>query len=292
MKHITDSEDLERMEEAKKILAKVNIQAQPKILIELNRLARQEDVNFDVVADLVSQDVGLSAKMLKLASSPMYSRGQKFGSIQEALMAIGFEEFRTCFSSVTLSDFMSKVGYPYRGFWDHSRRVAVLCREVATRIARRYATNSYTLGLFHDVGAVLIPLHNQDYVEHVHRALPLYFGITDLEFKLVKTNHCAVGEMFGKNWGLHEDILIAMRYHHRPEMDPPWTVGAKALKSILQLSELLNDKWASDSDTLTPFESSKNTFANICMTLKVTPADVKELEAELKASLEENADSV
>ena len=170
-------EEQERLDEAKKILAKVNLQAQPKILIELNRLARSEDVNFDVVSDLVSQDVGLSAKMLKLASSPMYSKGQKYGSVNEALMAIGFEEFRTCFSSVTLSDFMSKVGYPYKGFWDHSRSVAILCREISQRLARRYANHAYTLGLFHDVGAVLIPLHNRAYIEHIHRALPLYFEL-------------------------------------------------------------------------------------------------------------------
>lgn len=285
-------EEQERLDEAKKILTKVNLQAQPKILIELNRLARSEDVNFDVVSELVSRDVGLSAKMLKLASSPMYSKGQKFGSVNEALMAIGFEEFRTCFSSVTLSDFMSKVGYPYKGFWDHSRTVAILCREISERLARRHATHAYTLGLFHDVGAVLIPLHNRAYIDHIHRALPLYFGITDLEFKLVKTNHCAVGEIFGRNWGLHEDILVAMRYHHRPEIDPPWSKGAKVLKSVLQLAELINDKWVAKSDNITPFDSSKDTFANICTVLEITPSDVKSLEEELQAELKLNKASL
>ena len=281
-------EELERLDEAKKILAKVNIQAQPKILIELNRLARSEDVNFDLVSDLVSQDVGLSAKMLKLASSPMYSRGQKFGSVNEALMAIGFEEFRTCFSSVSLSDFMAKVGYPYKGFWDHSRKVAIICREIANRVARRYASNVYTLGLFHDVGAVLIPLHNKAYIEHIHRALPLYFGITELEYKLVKTNHCAVGEMFGRSWGLHEDILIALRYHHRPEMDPPWTPGAKHLKSILQLAEMMNDKWESKNDEIAPYDTSKETFSNLCTVLKLSPDDIDSLENEIYQGFGEN----
>jgi len=288
----TTPEEQERLDEAKNILAKVKIQAQPKILIELNRLARSEDVNFNLVSDLVAKDVGLSAKMLKLAASPMYSRGQKFGSVHEALMAIGFDEFRTCFSSVTLSDFMSKVGYPYKGFWDHSRQVAVLCREIATRVNRKYANNAYTLGLFHDVGAVIIPLHNRAYIDHIHRALPLYFGITDLEYNLVKTNHCAVGEMFGRSWNLHEDILLAMRYHHRSEIDPPWSTGSKHLKAILQLAELLNDKWSSHGTELTPFDSSKVTFANICSVLEITPADVSTLETELLAAMRENVDAV
>ena len=286
--HTTTPEEQERLEEAKKILAKVNLQAQPKVLIELNRLARSEEVNFDVVADLISQDVSLSAKLLKLACSPMYSRGQKFGSVQEALMAIGFEEFRNCFTSVTLSDFMSQVGYPYKGFWDHSRRVAVLCRELANLLARRVADLAYTLGLFHDVGAVIIPLHNRDYVEHIHRALPLYFGITDLEFKMVRTNHCAVGELFCRNWGLHEDILAALRYHHRPEMDASLSKGAQSLKAILQLAELFNDKWDAGSELLAPFEKSKETLANMGDILGRDPEELLDLEPELQQRIQEN----
>lgn len=284
----TTPEEQERLDEAKKILAKVNLQAQPKILIELNRLARSEEVNFDVVSDLISRDVGLSAKMLKLASSPMYSRGQKYGSVHEALMAIGFEEFRNCFTSVTLSDFMLQVGYPYKGFWDHSRRVAVLCREIAGLLDRSVANLAYTLGLFHDVGAVIIPLHNRAYIDHIHRAMPLYFGITDLEFRLVRTNHCAVGEMFARNWGLHEDILMALRYHHRPDMEEAWTSGSRSLKSILQLAELFNDKWGSESDTLVPYESSKETLANLCEVLHTTPTEIEDLELELKQGLDAN----
>jgi HD-like signal output (HDOD) protein len=274
------SED-SKIEATKKVLAKVSVQSQPKILIELNRLARSEDVSFDVVSDLISQDVGLSAKLLKLASSPIYSKGQKFSSVHEALMAIGFEEFRTCFTSVTLTDLMGKIGYPYGGFWKHSRRVAFLARAVAQQIEPEWAGTAHTLGLFHDVGAVLIPLYNKDYVEHIHRTLPLYFGITDLEFKMVKTNHCAVGEMFGQNWGLDEDVLLAMRYHHRPDLTALKTRKAKSLKCMLQLAELINDKQEAGDDTLTPFSASKDTLATICDWFSLKPQDIARIESEV-----------
>lgn len=272
-----------RIENAKNILAKVNVKAQPKVLIELNRLARSEDVSFDLVADLVSQDVGMSAKLLKLASSPVYSKGQKFGSVQEALMAIGFEEFKTCFMSVTLEDFLGSMGYPYKGFWDHSRRIAIYCREIAKRFAKRYVNNAYTLGLFHDVGAVLIPLYNKAYVEHIHRTLPLYFGITELEYKMVKTNHCAVGELFGQTWGLSPAILTAMRYHHKPENDTKWTKETTTLKAVLQLAELINDKIERDSDEFASFSPAKDTFAWICEYFETTPSHLSELERHLSS---------
>jgi len=270
-----------KTEKAKEILKKVNIQSQPKILIEINRLARSEDVSFDLVADLVSQDVGMSAKVLKLASSPIYSKGQKFNSVHEALMAIGFDEFRSCMTSVTLEDFLGKIGYPYSGFWEHSRRVAVFCRVLASKLQRRYENNAYTLGLFHDVGAIIIPLYNRNYVEHIHRAMPLFFGITDLEFKLVSTNHCAVGEIFGRNWGLSEDILTALRYHHRPDMNPPEKKGSIVLKAILQLAELFNDKILSKDSRLTPFAQSKEVLAKCCELFDLKPDDLNTLENEL-----------
>lgn len=281
-----------KLEETKKVLSKVNVQAQPKVLIELNRLARSDDVSFDVISDLVAQDVGLSAKVLKLASSPIYSKGQTFSSVNEALMAIGFEEFRNCFTLVSLHDLLGKIGYPYHGFWEHSRQIALYCQELADKFSEWLSRNAYTLGLFHDVGAVLIPLHNRQYIEHIHRALPLYFGITELEFRVVKTNHCAVGEMYTQSWGLSQDILMALRYHHRPDMDSSWSENTKVLKAILQLAELINDKIVSGSDTIAPFSGSKDTLANICMIFDLKADDIPLLERDLLAASSDKKQSM
>lgn len=270
-----------KIEETKKVLSKVNVQAQPKVLLELNRLAKSEDVSFDLISDLVAQDVGLSAKVLKLASSPIYSKGQTFSSVNEALMAIGFAEFRACFTLVGLHELLGKIGYPYKGFWEHSKQVSLYCRELAEKFASRLSSNAYTLGLFHDVGAVLIPLHDRQYIEHIHRALPLYFGITELEFRVVKTNHCAVGEMYTQSWGLSHDILMALRYHHRSDMDSSWSEDTKTLKAILQLAELINDKIVTGSDTIAPFSGSKDTLANICMLFDLKADDIHLLEKDL-----------
>jgi HD-like signal output (HDOD) protein len=278
------SED-SRLEQAKAILGKVSVQAQPRILIEINRMARSDDVNFDLIADLVAQDVGLSAKLLKLASSPLHSRGQKFNSVHEALMAIGLEDFRVCFTSVSLSDFMGKVGYPYKGFLEHSQRVSVICKEIAELLSPRHANHAYTLGLFHDVGAVLIPLYQRSYVEHIQRTLPLYFGITELEYNLVGTNHCAVGELFGQTWGLSADILMALRYHHRPENDSLSSSTAVTLKMILQLAELLNDKLTNNDDRIAPFSGSKDTLATIYTHFELTPDDLLPIEKQVRTAL-------
>lgn len=274
------------LEEASNVISKVSVQAQPRVLIELNRIARQPDVCFESVADLVVKDVGLCAKLLKLASSPMFSNGQRFDCVQDALMTIGFQEFRRCFLSVSIECFISKVGYPYRGFWDHSMRVASFCQVLAERFSPQHAFQAYTLGLFHDVGAVLIPMYNKSYADHIARALPLYFGITELEYALVKTNHCAVGELFARNWSLSEDILIPLRHHHNPNFDEEWSDTTRELKAILQLAELINDKIEKKSDTYTPFSQSKDTLVRICGVLGFGPQVLPELEQDLLAALE------
>jgi HD-like signal output (HDOD) protein len=278
-------EEDSRQEQTKAILAKVGVQTQVKVLIEVNRLARSDDVSFEMISDLVAKDVGLSAKLMKLASSPMYSKGQRFNSVHEALMAIGLAEFRACFTAVTLNDFMGKMGYPYRGFMEHSRRVAVFCRTLAELIEPKLASPAYTLGLFHDVGAVLIPLHNPAYIEHIHRTLPLYFGITELEYNLVGTNHCAVGEMFAQTWGLSTDLLCALRHHHRPENEAIQSRNGKSLKCLLQLAELFNDKLNSGDDRIAPFSGSKDTLANICEHFSITPHELAPMETDLVNAL-------
>ncbi len=281
----TLSEESIDIEEAKKVLAKVSIKSQPKILIELNRLARSEDVSFDVVSDLVSQDVGLSAKLLKLASSPHYSKGNTFDSVHAALMAIGFEDFRTCFTSVSLQDFLTGMGYAYKGFWDHSRQIAYFCQELAGTYCRRLENQAYTLGLFHDVGAVLIPLHNRSYVQYIDRTLPLYVGITESEFKWVKTNHCVVGEIFGKTWSLDEAILDALRYHHRADWDTSEKRDTEILRAILQLAEIINDRMQSGADDYLKLDIIREVFSTIQDVLDVEEAELPKLEQMLTAGM-------
>lgn len=279
--NIVQSLEDTKLQQAKVILNNVKMKAQPKVLIELNRLVKSDDVDFEEVSDLVSQDVGLSAKLLKLASSPVYSKGQTFCTVHEALLTIGLQEFQIYFTTAALGDLMGKVSYPYQGFLEHSRRVALFCREIARIVDPKYANNAYTLGLFHDVGAVLIPVYHQKYAEHIHRALPLHFGITEAEFNLVKTNHCAVGELFTRNWGIETEILKAIRYHHRVDFDPSWSEEIVTLKSIIQLAELMNDKITSGSDQLAPFSTSEENLLSICSHFDLKYIDLKNIEFEL-----------
>jgi HD-like signal output (HDOD) protein len=56
---------------------------QPKIVLDLMGLFKQPDPNYGKIIGLVSTDVALSSKMLKLVNSPIFGASTKVESIQE-----------------------------------------------------------------------------------------------------------------------------------------------------------------------------------------------------------------
>jgi HD-like signal output (HDOD) protein len=125
--------------------------------VGLRLIAMLEDPDVDVrqVASVVSSDPGLAARLLRLANSPYFGLGRRVGSVERAVVLLGFSVVRALAVSVAaglLATGRSVGSNPY--FWEHSASVAA-----GTSIVARYAGSSpgdaFTAGLLHDLGSVL-----------------------------------------------------------------------------------------------------------------------------------------
>lgn len=59
-----------------------------RIINELN----QDEPEYDVIAEIIEKDLGLSYKLLKIANSPYYRSLNRIGSIKQALVRFGIDE--------------------------------------------------------------------------------------------------------------------------------------------------------------------------------------------------------
>ena len=63
----------------------------PAVALEVLRLTQAEDSTIEELADCLSRDPALAAKILKLSNSSMFSTGQEITSIQRATMMLGLK---------------------------------------------------------------------------------------------------------------------------------------------------------------------------------------------------------
>src|ERR1700742_4116803 len=73
----------------KRLRMAANFPSPPAVAMQIIDLARDPDINVRKVAALISKDPGLSAKVLRVANSPIYSKRRKSDNLRQALVVLG-----------------------------------------------------------------------------------------------------------------------------------------------------------------------------------------------------------
>ena len=85
---------MDKIELLKAVLNSEELPTLPTVASRLISLTSKEETTLSDIADLVSQDISLSAKILKVSNSAFYSFPQQVGSIQQAVSILGTNAVR------------------------------------------------------------------------------------------------------------------------------------------------------------------------------------------------------
>jgi putative nucleotidyltransferase with HDIG domain len=179
-----------------------------------------------VIGGIVEKDLGLSAKVLKIANSVFYSgRYGRIGDVKQAVARLGIEEVgRICTTVGSMQMFKGTSGLiNLKEFWKHSVGVAIVMRHFAERvdIGSSKLHNAYVAGLFHDIGILVLDNYFTEIYKKVRetgkgKALSLYA----LERELLGIDHGEIGSMLINRWRLPEEIGHSVAWHHAPDSCP------------------------------------------------------------------------
>lgn len=238
-------EDIKR---AEAIAATVGIPPKPKIVTEIQSELNRENPDFFKISSLVERDVSLAAKVLKVANSPFFSRG-RIDSIHHALQILGMRTFNAILLSSALEAAVGSKTEALEKFLNHSMLTAQVAGLIARLVKEIPDYIAYTAGLFHDCGVVLMFKKFSNYVRLLDYALyPLsvqeitdkFDSVVGVEQELFLTNHCVMGYVMAKSWGLSDTILKAIIGHHGHSSKVADDEKQTVLNSILLLADLIS----------------------------------------------------
>src|SRR5206468_5353363 len=69
-----------------------NLPTAPRILAQLGQLLLDPNSDLSDVVELLKHDTGLTARVIRVSNSPVYGGGSRAGSLDEALLRVGFNE--------------------------------------------------------------------------------------------------------------------------------------------------------------------------------------------------------
>ncbi|MDD5674980.1 MAG: HDOD domain-containing protein [Chitinivibrionales bacterium] len=192
------------------------------------------------IGKVIEKDMGLSAKILKIANSVFYSgRYGQIGDVKTAVTRLGTEEIiRICTAVGSMQLFKGTTGQvDLKEFWTHSIAVALAMRGLASKGSAVLAPlkNAYTAGLFHDIGILVLDrffmaAYGSVFEPGDNSPQTLY----EREQKILGTDHGEVGGLLLKRWKLPQEICEAVTWHHAPDGCP------EKFKSLCELVNVGN----------------------------------------------------
>jgi HD-like signal output (HDOD) protein len=192
------------------------------------QIARGDDGTSGAAAigRIIEKDLGLSAKVLKIANSVFYSgKYGRIGDVRQAVARLGIEEVeRICTTVGCMQLFNGSSGLiNIHDFWKHCVGVAIVMRYFSEDLIWKTSKshNAYISGLFHDVGILVFDgCFTEIYrtVRETGKTSPL--SLYALEREILGIDHGEIGALLIKQWRLPDEICDAVEWHHVPDSCP------------------------------------------------------------------------
>jgi len=211
----------------------------PQTLVELIAACNDSETNLAKVAEIVTRDATISARVLQLANSAFLGTRSSFSDTGQAVIFLGTDTVRNIAVSVSVHEvfqsYRTPSGLSLARYWHHSLLTAVIAVTLARRIEYPQPAEAYLAGLLHDLGKLLLcRAFPGEYGELLSRAPVHPSEFAFLERARLGISHADAGSLLVQRWNLQSPIAEALRMHDDVE-----TLALPPLAAILMLANTL-----------------------------------------------------
>ncbi|MDR3567394.1 MAG: response regulator [Syntrophobacteraceae bacterium] len=206
-----------------KIVSRIeSLPSLPALYAEVIEAVNSPDGSLARVGEIISQDLGMAAKILQLVNSSFFGLPTHVSSPARAVAMLGIETVKALvlgvkiFSQFSMPDLQ---GYSIASLWNHSVATSCLAKNIAEKLKLKQTeiNNSFLAGLLHDTGKLILldrlPTACEEIVEVViSSGCPLF----EAEQKVLGATHAQVGAYLLGIWGFPRSIVNGIAFHHCP----------------------------------------------------------------------------
>jgi putative nucleotidyltransferase with HDIG domain len=191
---------------------------------------------------VVASDPALCAKILQVANSEVYGHPRQIGTLDFALMVIGFDAASEILIGIRLVSSLNRelaAAQCLKGMVRHSVSTALLSENIARATRYPVTGEAFVAGLLHDVGLLVLSQVRRGELERARDITKQ----TDTSFiaaeeRVLGFTHAEVGGWLSDAWGFPARISEAIAFHHTPS-------GARRyrqLTGIVHLADALSPR--------------------------------------------------
>ncbi len=203
----------------------------PEVALKIREAVESENTSAQQIADTLSQDASLSARLIQVANSPLYRTRNPIEDLQMAVTRLGIRMVRDLVISLAMKQIYQATSdvldHHFRNAWNTAVEVAAICRMFATTVPGMNAEQALLAGLIHNIGALPILVMAEDDDD--------LFNDSDALEEMIWTLQGRVGAMILKNWNFAEPLVEVATHAHDFSYDHS---GGPGLVDLVQTSLL------------------------------------------------------
>ena len=185
----------------------------------LMHIVTDPSTSIDQVADVIQQDVAMSAKILQLTNSAFFGLSQRVINLSTAVAYLGMETIKNLaltFEAFKAFEADSRIPQSvYDSIQRHSLETAAIAGALPVKRGVREVT--IVAALLHDIGSLFLASKMPDEFRSVlsqtsERGCPSF----EVEEELLGASHAEIGAYLLRLWGIPNLAVEAIAHHHHP----------------------------------------------------------------------------
>lgn len=234
----------------------------PKVVQELIESFGDDNVSNDVIAKKISADQVLTIKVLRAANSAHYGGNRKVGSVNDAVLLLGFNAVRTLVLASGLTGaFKAPEGFDLRKFWHDSFAVAATCKWIA-KFSHDDGETAFTCGMIHNIGELLIHILLPSECAEMQKVVDKGARNSDIEKNYLGFDFSEAGAELANRWKFPDAIVKGIHYQLDPLKVDPFPRLAGVISIALYINKM-NDTGADSAAILASFPNDVATKLGI-----------------------------
>lgn len=213
----------------------------PKVAMRIIEAANDPQISLARVADVVTADPVISAKIMRTANSAAYARPGGCGTLRQALVLLGLGAtliIALSFSLVLSLRRDQSDGLDLERYWRRSLLSATAARALGKVMGRSDADALFLAALLQDIGMLALDKLDTDLYRRAGGTQRDHRAVADFERRELETDHAAVGAWLMQRWQLPANVVQAIAQSH-----DAGAASEDGFANCVAISGLLADVW-------------------------------------------------
>jgi len=181
----------------------------PEVALKVREVADDPDADIEKLTSVIGGDAALSARIIRVANSPLLRANRAIEDLRTALMRLGIQYTCNIATGLAMEQMFQAtsdlVDMRMREVWSRSSEVAGISHVLCKHYTRLRPDQATLAGLVHKIGVLPILTYAEDHPALLKDSFTLDAVIDQL--------HGPIGDLILKTWGFPEEIAHIPTQH-------------------------------------------------------------------------------